>query len=136
MVLQGELDTPAPLQAGTPSPPLRLPDPGPRSHLGGGPVHPAFRARVHVDEDEALHHLGVVQLQFKTRREREDPATCDAVTLKSNQRQKRTRRQPVWAPRADCCSQQPCPVSCKTDVPAQQTLNWVSEGGKRKLQEK
>lgn len=47
-----------------------LPDPGPQPHLGGGPVHPAFRTRVHINEDEALHHLGVVQLQLETRSER------------------------------------------------------------------
>lgn len=40
--------------------------PGPQTHLGGRPVHPALRTRVHVDEDQPLHHLGVVQLQFKT----------------------------------------------------------------------
>lgn len=49
-----------------------LPEPGAWPHLGGGPIHPAFRTGVHIDEDEALHHLGVVQLRFKNRGERDN----------------------------------------------------------------
>ena len=63
---------PAPLQAGIP-----LADPDPQAHLGGSPVHPAFRTRVHVDEHKALDHLGVVELQFKAQGERDNPATGD-----------------------------------------------------------
>lgn len=47
---------------------FHLPGPGPQPHLGRGPVHPAFGTRVHVDEDEALHHLRVVQLLIQDTR--------------------------------------------------------------------
>lgn len=33
-----------------------------KSHLGGSPIHPAFRTGVHIHEHEALHHLRVVEL--------------------------------------------------------------------------
>lgn len=58
---------PSPLHSGS-----ALPEPGAWPHLGGGPIHPAFRTGVHIDEDEALHHLGVVQLRFKNRGERDN----------------------------------------------------------------
>lgn len=76
-VLQAESGTPVPLQGGIPPA-----DPGPQAHLGSRPVHPAFRTRVHVDEHKALHHLGVVELQFKAGSERDNPARGETVNFK------------------------------------------------------
>lgn len=32
-------------------------------YLGGGPVHPAFGTRVNVDQNQAFHQPGLVQLK-------------------------------------------------------------------------
>lgn len=103
----------------------RLPGLGPQTHLGGGPVHPAFCARVHVDEDQALHHLRVVQLQFKTQGKRDDPA-------RSNERwRKGPGKGPCGPPeQAAALVSLQCPPR-KTEAPAQWALDWVSEGSER-----
>ena len=93
--LQAESGTHAPLQVGIPPA-----DPGPQAHLGGGPVHPAFRTRVHVDEHKALHHLGVVELQFKARGERDNLATGETVNFKVKLKTEKSPRGSVWTPRA------------------------------------
>lgn len=36
-------------------------------YLVCGPVHPSLGARVDVDEQQALHHSGIVQLQPQNR---------------------------------------------------------------------